>query len=169
MKMYKQILSAAVGIFVLSGLAQADIRVTSHNHSLKAGGDPCGQFDGTWNGEGYISASLPWYLGGDLSCHYNQGSSGGVTVTDGSSSGSYNVHVDITKAAGSDMRCPGSETIDLPATCSNGTINVASDKAQLNGTMSSDSHSADLTGVLHFSVVGNDIAANVDKMHLEKR
>jgi hypothetical protein len=149
--------------FLIAGSVYANIHVTSSSQSRA---DACDQFVGSYDGEGRISSSLPWYLGGDLNCHYIGNGSGGVTVAN--TAGAYSVHVDVSSASDSDYRCPSSETIDLPASCNKGAISMQSDKANLHGNLHGDG-SADLTGTLTFSALGSNIDANVDSLHLVKR
>jgi hypothetical protein len=165
MKMKKIVSFAALSFILATGVSQADIHVSSSKKSLKTGQDACDQFVGAWDGDGYISASLPWYEGGDMSCHYNGGSGGGVTVSFVSGDTPYLVHVDVSEASGSDFRCPSSETVDLHATCNDGTINISESEANLNGQLSADGTVADIKGTLEIS--GHD--ANVDSMHLVKK
>ncbi len=167
MRMNKWVLAAGCGMALLVGSVQADIHLST---SAKTN-DQCDQLAGLWYGDAYISADLPIWEGGDLHCHYNQGSSGGITVTGGGSGSSYHVHVDVSKlSSDSDYRCPGSVTTDLPATCSNGAITIQSSNANLNGDINPDGKSADLSGTLTFSVpIVGDITTKVDSLHLIKK
>lgn len=153
---FKKLILSAMISSLFAGLAHANISV-SYPVSFNPSEDVCSHLSGRWNGEGDISADLVFST---MHCHYIG------TVDVSPSNDKFNLHVAVSSH--SPWPCPGSETLDLPATCKNGNVVIKSNKANLHGQMNQPGNAADLTGTINFTVSGNDVTADVDRLHLQR-
>jgi hypothetical protein len=150
---FKNILAMAIASLGLASIsANADIIIKSTQGVAQ---DSCSNVAGVWTGKGTVSY-------GKLKCGY----SGNAVVTASADPTQFIMNVSLDKTSGA---CPSHEEFVLPAVCKDGAIVIQNEDANLNGTLSNDGNTADLTGTVNIPIGGSVVTANVDSMHLDKK
>jgi hypothetical protein len=123
---------------------------------MNLGVDFCANLSGTWLGGGTIETD--W-----AACHY-KGTA--IVSQDAVQATTYNITMDLYRDAGI---CPQHETFELPATCTNNTLTVATDNADMTGNVNSTGTGASLNGTIFVVIGDNRVEARVKDVMLQKQ
>jgi hypothetical protein len=150
MKMKKLILLSTC---LIATAANASVSIHAPTN---LGVDFCANLSGTWVGGGTIETD--W-----AACHY-KGTA--IVSKDPNLATTYNITMDLNRDAGV---CPQHETFELPATCANNTLTVATDNADMTGDVNNTGTEANLNGTI-FVVIGDSrVEARVKDVMLQKQ
>lgn len=152
--MKKSLLGAT--FLLAANLAWADAVITLPTQGFV---DPCQSAQGAWSGRGRVTTEI---MGMPIDCVYH----GEAQVPYIAESGELSMDIQMTKESGF---CPEGKSFSVHGTCRNGKLHLEVEDANINGTVSADGRSADLSGTVGVDVLGQYVIANIESMHLRKK
>jgi hypothetical protein len=156
--MKRQGLALLASFALLATAAHADVVV----FTAGSGEDFCSTLDKSpWSGKG-TAVTDPIPILGRVTCNYG----GDVEFSKVDAAGNFIAHINLRKTGGH-WGCPKEEKLIKEGTCNSGvlTINKTPD-AHFTGSVSNNT--ADLKGDVHFTLLGHDIKADVNDLHLQR-
>lgn len=154
--MMKKLALISASILIFASAAHADF--VAHIESLGAA-DACSQAVGHWSGGGPVETKN--HL---IKCSYHAE----VDIANAAQANALTVHVDLRRDGGSDL-CPSHETEDLPGTCSNGSLILKTNDADLQGSLNGAGQAV-ISGTVSFMVdVIGKVTVLVKELKLNKQ
>ena len=145
-----------VSLLLLANVSWADIVITLPTHGV---GDPCKTIQGSWSGRGKVRADV---IGMPIECTYH-GEGYVPYITD---SGEVSMDITLTKESGF---CPDGENFATHGTCRDGRLILNVEDGSLQGHLSADGRSANVSGYIGVDVLGQHVIATVEDMRLQKK
>jgi hypothetical protein len=147
---------ALLSLALLANTAYANIIAQSLSLSSH---DVCTKIEGLWTGNGTIKANIGLI---PVTCRY----SGSGNLSAGAAPNTFIMNILLHVESG---MCPDNVRFILPGNCHDGIVDLKTDRANLTGTIDPDGNSADISGTVSIPIMGRDVTANVENMHLQKQ
>ncbi|MDR3477078.1 MAG: hypothetical protein P4M14_03515 [Gammaproteobacteria bacterium] len=150
------------GMFVLLSMAlfanSAWANITAQSLSLSTH-DVCTKIEGLWAGSGTIKANIGPI---PLTCHY----AGSGNLSSNAMPNTFVMNILIRVESG---LCPDNMRFILPGNCHDGIVDIKTERANLTGTIAPDADAAEISGTVLIPIMGRDVTATVEEMHLQKQ